>query len=136
MAHPADLARQTHKLQTSDRPEAVPGAGPAGGGSLPPEPQEPSPGLPSPLLHGQYTGTYIEDLLGDTERILARFDFHIADCDPYLYLANVKAHLANGVMDEGNVQAWWLIDDCPVARLDRARALPVSLPHQSNEDVA
>lgn len=45
-----------------------------------------------------------------TDGFLAIIDAHIADCDPYLYLAQVQLRLADKVMDAGDVQAWWLID--------------------------
>lgn len=47
------------------------------------------------------TGTTISDLYAMVE-----------NCpDPYLLLGSAKMHLANRVMEVGDIHAWWLLDD-------------------------
>jgi hypothetical protein len=77
-----------------------------------------------------YTGTLIKDLhatvdaqaeitarLADEFR--AKMEVIEAECDPIIYLVNVSVHLADQhVMDEGDVQAWWMLDAIKKSMID------------------
>jgi len=52
-----------------------------------------------------YTGTLITDICDRVEAIQAN------QPDPLLFLARVKTHLADKVMESGDVEAWWIADE-------------------------
>lgn len=62
---------------------------------MPPSPQH---------IAEQYSGTLIRDIESQVCRVESGLD-------PRIYLADVLSHLADKVMDAGDVQAWYLLRD-------------------------
>ena len=49
-------------------------------------------------------GTLIADISKHVERV------EVGACDPLVFLGRAKMHLANRIMEAGDVQAWWIVN--------------------------